>query len=129
MFLNSSKGNINLSVLLFTFLICIAIALGVAFFHHYNSPNKFLEYKVDDISSKLDRESNFPSAANSLLNSDKSVSYIKLLDRNGVLEESFGNDAASGTKRFTVNGPGNKTIVLGLMKPGRHHYRSFYDAK
>ena len=49
MFLKSSKGNINLSILIFTFLICIAIALGVAFFHHYNSPSKFLEYKVSDL--------------------------------------------------------------------------------
>jgi len=117
MFLKSSKGNINLSILLFTFLICIAIALGVAYFHHYNTPNKFLEYKVTDISDKLAGVSNFPPAANRILNSDKSVSYIKLLDRNGVLEESFGNDSLSNTKRFTINGPGNKTIVLGLKPP------------
>ena len=117
MFLKSSKGNINLSILLFTFLICIAIALGVAFFHHYNSPSKFLEYKVSDISDKLDGVSNFPETANRMLNSDKSVSYIKLLDRNGVLEESFGNDTLDGTKRFTINGPRNKTIVLGLKPP------------
>ena len=81
MFLKSSKGNINLSILIFTFLICIAIALGVAFFHHYNSPSKFLEYKVSDITDKLTGVSNFPSTANNILNSDKSVSYIKLLDR------------------------------------------------
>ena len=117
MFLKSSKGNINLSILLITFLICIAIALGVAFFHHYNSPSKFLEYKVSDISDKLGGVSDFPATANRMLNSDKSVSYIKLLDRNGVLEESFGNDTLSNTKRFMINGPGNKTIVLGLKPP------------
>ncbi len=117
MFLKSSKGNINLTILIFTFLICIAIALGVAFFHHYNSPSKFLEYKVTDISDKLNGVSDFPDTANKMLNSDKSVSYIKLLDRNGVLEESFGNDTLGGTKRFTINGPGNKTIVLGLKPP------------
>jgi len=117
MFLKSSKGNINLSILIFTFLICIAIALGVAFFHHYNSPSKFLEYKVSDITDKLTGVSNFPSTANNILNSDKSVSYIKLLDRNGVLEESFGNDTLVNTKRFTISGPKNKTIVLGLNPP------------
>ena len=117
MFLKSSKGNINLSILIFTFLICIAIALGVAFFHHYNSPSKFLEYKVSDITDKLTGVSNFPSTANNILNSDKSVSYIKLLDRNGVLEESFGNDTLGNTKRFTISGPKNKTIVLGLNPP------------
>jgi len=117
MFLKSSKGNINLSILIFTFLICIAIALSVAFFHHYNSPSKFLEYKVSDITEKLAGVSNFPSTANSILNSDKSVSYIKLLDRNGVLEESFGNDTLGNTNRFTISGPKNKTIVLGLNPP------------
>lgn len=117
MFLKSSKGNINLSILLFTFLICIAIALGVAFFHHYNTPNKFLEYKVADVSDQISGVSNFPATANRILNADNSVSYIKLLDRNGVIEESFGNDSLSNTKRFTINGPGNKTIVLGLKPP------------
>jgi len=117
MFLKSSKGNINLSTLLITFLICIAIALGVALFHHYNTPSKYLEYKVSDISDKLVGVSNFPKTANNMLNSDKEVSYIKLLDRNGVLEESFGNDTLGNTKKFTINGPKNKTIVLGLIKP------------
>jgi len=117
MFLKSSKGNINLSILLFTFLVCIAIALGVAFFHYYNSPSKFLEYKVSDITDKLTGVSDFPSTANRMLNSDKSVSYIKLLDRNGVLEESFGKDTLGNTKKFTINGPRNKTIILGLKPP------------
>jgi len=117
MFLKSSKGNINLSTLLITFLICIAIALGVALFHHYNTPSKFLEYKVSDISGKLVGVSDFPKTANKMLNSDKAISYIKLLDRNGVLEESFGNDTLGNTKRFIIDGPKNKTIVLGLKKP------------
>lgn len=117
MFLKSSKGNINSSVLLTTFLICIAIALGVALFHHYYSPSKYLEYKVSDLSDKLSGVSDFPREARELLNLDKEISYIKLLDRNGVLEESFGNETLGNTERFSINTSNNKTIVLGLKKP------------
>ena len=114
MHLKSNKGDINLSLLITTFIVCIVIAVGVAFFHSQYYPGKFLEYKSSEISDKFFGSDNFAVTAKKLLNSRTDISYLKQLDQNGVLEESFGNDKAPGTKKFVVNGPNNKSIIMGL---------------
>ena len=110
----SNKGDINLSLLITTFLVCIVIAVGVAVFHSQYYPTKFLEYKSSDISDRFLGSKDFAVTAKNLLNSRNDITYLKQLDRNGVLEESFGNDKASNTEKFVVNGPNNKTIIMGL---------------
>ena len=114
MHLKSAKGDINLSLLITTFLICIVIAVGVALFHSNYYPTKLLQYKSSEIGDKFLGSRDFDVTAKNLLNSRTDISYIKQLDQNGVLEESFGNDKASGTKKFVINGPNNKSIILGL---------------
>jgi len=114
MHLKSTQGDINLSLLITTFLVCIIIAVGVAIFHSQYYPTKFLKYKSTDIADKFLGSRDFAVTAKNLLNSRNDLSYIKLLDQNGVLEESFGNDKASGTKKFVIIGPDNKSIIMGL---------------
>ena len=110
----SAKGDINLPLLITTFLVCIIIAAGVAFFHSQYYPTKFLEYKASEISDKFLDSGDFVLTAKNLLNSRNDISYLKLLSFNGVLEESFGNDKVPGTKKFAINGPDNKSIIIGL---------------
>ena len=93
MHLKSAKGDINLSLLITTFLICIVIAVGVALFHSNYYPTKLLQYKSSEIGDKFLGSRDFDVTAKNLLNSRTDISYIKQLDQNGVLEESFGNRA------------------------------------
>lgn len=114
MFFNNSRGNINVGTSIIIFLVCVVIAIGVAIFHHYYYPSKYLENKAFEISELFDGEGKFSKVAKNLLNTRSDVGYVKLLDENGVLEESFGDDSKEGTKKFLFNGPENKSVVLGL---------------
>lgn len=116
MFFNSNSGTINTTAAIATFLTGILIALTVALFHYYYFPQKFNDEKASEISGVFQVNRDFPATAKRLLSSRNDVAYLKLLDQNGVLEESFGNDDIDGTSRYLVNAPENKTVVIGLRK-------------
>ncbi len=116
MFFNSNSGTINTTAAIVTFLTGLSISLAVALFHYYYFPQKHVEQKTTEISQIFDNVSDFPATAKRLLSSRNDIAYLKLLDQNGVLEESFGNDDIEGTTRFLVNAPDNKTIVLGMYE-------------
>lgn len=116
MFFNSNSGTINTTAAIVTFIIGLSISLTVALFHYYYFPQKYVEQKTTEMSKVFDSISDFPATAKRLLSSRNDIAYLKLLDQNGVLEESFGNDNIEGTRRFLINAPDNKTVVLGMYE-------------
>lgn len=125
MTLNSNSGTINTTAAIITFLVGISISLAVALFHHYYFPQKYVSEKTDEIARIFDTNRDFPSTAKRLLSYRTDIAYLKLLDQNGVLEESFGNDSVEGTDRFLLNAPENKTVVLGMYKHNQSEIDSY----
>lgn len=125
MLLNSNSGTINITAAILTFLIGLSISLAVAFFHHYYFPQKYVDEKASELSQVFVNSTDFPDTAKKLLSSRNDVAYLKLLDHNGVLEESYGNDDVEGTERYLLNAPDNKTVVLGMYESGTTELDSY----
>ncbi len=111
------NGTINTSTAIVTFFVGILISLSVALLHYYYFPSFYLKHEANEISQLLRQERNFPSIAKRLLDSRSDLVFIKLLDRNGVLEESFGSEPKEDTVKFFFNFSDNKSVIVGLKKP------------
>ena len=115
MLLNDNRGNINVTTSIIVFLLCILISLSVAVFHQYfYYPSKDLNSKADLISDQFQDRNSFEKTAKNILNTRSDVPYLKLLDQNGVIKESFGKDTKDGVKRFSFASADGGTIIFGL---------------
>lgn len=116
MLLNDNRGNINVTTSIIVFLLCILISLSVAVFHQYfYYPSKDLNSKATLISEQFQGQDSFEKTAKSILNTRSDVPYLKFLDQNGVLKESFGKDIKKdGVKKFSFASADGGTIIFGL---------------
>lgn len=112
--LKNQRGGFELTTSISIFLVCLIIALSVAAFHHWYFPSKYIQYKSNEVASLFDSSENFPKKAKDILNSRQDVSYLKLLDRDGLVIHSFGNQDSEKSEKYIVNVPGDKTIILGV---------------
>ncbi|MGH7884228.1 MAG: hypothetical protein ACRENO_00880 [Thermodesulfobacteriota bacterium] len=111
---DNQKGSFDLTTSIAIFLVCLIISLAVAAFHYWYFPTRYLDFKSAEIQQLFGSDNDFKETAKQILNTRNDIVYLKLLDQNGVLEESFGNQNALNTKKFSFNGSGNKTIVAGI---------------
>jgi|GEM_PF-847582 len=125
MFFKSDSGTINTTAAIVTFITCLLIALAVSIFHNYYFPNKYVQTKSAEISGMFSENTDFSSTAKRLLSSRNDIAYLKLLDQNGVLEQSFGNDDVEGVKKFLINVPDNKSIILGMKETAGRNIDSY----
>lgn len=125
MYLLSDRGTINTTTAVVTFLLGISIALCVAVFHYYYFPQQYLSAKSAELATVLRQDNDFTKVAKELLDTRNDVAYLKLLDQNGVLEQSFGSETEGGTSQFIINAPQNKTILLGLRNPSTGELDSY----
>lgn len=115
MLLNDNRGNINVTTSIIVFLLCILISLSVAVFHQYfYYPSKDFNSKATLISEQFQGQDSFEKTAKSILNTRSDVTYLKFLDQNGVLKESFGKDIKDGVKKFSFASADGGTIIFGL---------------
>lgn len=113
-FYNNQKGTFDLTTSIAVFLVCLIISLSVAAFHYWYFPTKYLDFKSTEIQTLFTTDSDFGDLAKDILNSRNDIAYLKLLNQNGVLEESFGNQNNLNSKKYSFNGPDNKTIIAGI---------------
>ena len=117
MFISDIKGNINVTTSIIVFLVCILISLAVAVFHQYfYYPSKILKDKATEITNLFQDDANFENTAKTILNTRSDVAYLKLLDQNGVVKESFGNDSPDGIKKFSFSDSDSGIIIFGLKE-------------
>ena len=116
MSLKSDSGTINTTAAIVTFTACLLIALAVSIFHSFYFPGKYIETKSHEITGMFNENTDFSSTAKRLLSSRNDIAYIKLLDQNGVLEQSFGNDEAKDVRKFLINIPDNKSVIIGMKR-------------
>jgi class 3 adenylate cyclase len=72
--------------------------------------------KVASISSAFEQQRDFATIAKEILNTNKEVAYAKLVDENGVLQQSFGSSENLNIKEFIIKNPEGSQIFLGIEK-------------
>lgn len=110
----NQKGSFDLTTSIAVFLVCLVISLSVAAFHYWYFPTKYLDFKFAEIQTLLNTDSEFTDQAKDILNTRNDIAYLKLLDQNGVLEESFGSEDKRSSRKYSFNGSDNKTIIIGI---------------
>lgn len=111
---NNQKGSFDLTTSIAVFLVCLIISLAVAAFHYWYFPTKYLDYKSVEIQNLFNTDTDFADQAKDILNSRNDIAYLKLLDQNGVLQESFGSQNNLNSRKYSINGPDNNTIIMGI---------------
>jgi len=74
------------------------------------------EKKVGSISSVFEQQGDFATIAKEILNTNKEVAYAKLVDENGVLQQSFGSSENLNVREFIVKTTEGSQIFLGIEK-------------
>lgn len=96
-------------------VIFVLVSVLISVFNTYYFSSTIKERKAMDYSRIfVDSSGNFAETAKSALNSRPNIIYVKLLDENGVLQESYGIENGEDLEIFPITTPENKTIVLGL---------------
>lgn len=120
--LKSRIGNFYSGNTLILAVIFILLALIVALFNSYYFTSTVAEERGQEL-AQLFSSSNksFADTSKEILDSRSDVIYIKLLNPEGVLLESFGNGENESVNIYPITTPDNNTIILGVT--GRD-YRS-----
>lgn len=97
-------------------LIVVVISAVVAIFCSYFYSSRVLEYKAHEIETLFKDGNDFSGTAKNVLNVRPDVAYLKLLDENGILKESFGGEGGEGIKEFELRTADSNTIMLGVKE-------------
>ena len=73
--------------------------------------------RTAEMENVFGEEELFAEHSRSILNTRSDVGYVRLLDRNGVLEKSFGVQDDKGFEKLTLKGPEAKTVLVGIRTP------------
>ena len=108
-----TKPGTGVSILLVAVFIILSVAISLFSSYYFNST--VTEQKTQDL-VKLFSNSNtgFPETAENILNSRQDVYFIKLVDSEGVLQESLGNDDGDNLEILPITTSENSTILIGL---------------
>lgn len=108
-----TKPGTGISVVLVTTFILLSIL--VSLFSSYFFTSSINEQKSQELVKLFSQsDANFQETAEEILNSRQDVYYIKLLDSEGVLQESFGTENADNLEMLPITTSNNSTILLGL---------------
>lgn len=114
--LKSRIGNIysgNALVLAFIFVL---ISLLISLFNSYYYSSTITDERGQEMARLFDGTGkSFADTSKDILNSRHDIVYIKLLNPDGVLLESFGGDDTGDLEIIPINTPDNNTIVLGVV--------------
>jgi len=114
--LKSRIGNIysgNALVLAFIFVL---ISLLISLFNSYYYTSTITDERGQEMARLFDGTGkSFADTSKDILNSRHDIVYIKLLNPDGVLLESFGGDDSGDLEIIPINTPDNNTIVLGVV--------------
>ncbi len=108
-----TKPGTGVSILLVAVFIILSVAISLFSSYYFNST--VTEQKTQDL-VKLFSNSNtgFQETAENILNSRQDVYFIKLVDSEGVLQESLGNEDGENLEILPITTSENSTILIGL---------------
>ena len=109
-----TKPGTGISIFLVASFILVSIL--VSLFSSYFFTSTITEQKSQEL-IKLFSQSDvtFQETAENILNSRQDVYYIKLLDSEGVLQESLGNEDGDNLEMLPIATSTNSTILVGLQ--------------
>jgi len=111
---NMSKPGSGVSFLLVAIFVLVSILVSV--FSYYYFTSTLSEQKVQELVQLFSvPDASFDETAKNILNSRQDVLYIKLLDSEGVLQESFGSEEGENIEMLPITTSENNTILLGLV--------------
>jgi class 3 adenylate cyclase/preprotein translocase subunit SecG len=111
---NMSKPGSGVSFLLVAVFVLVSILVSV--FSSYYFTSTLSEQKVQELVQLFSvPDASFDETAKNILNSRQDVLYIKLLDSEGVLQESFGSEEGENIEMLPITTSENNTILLGLV--------------
>ncbi|MEX0999648.1 MAG: adenylate/guanylate cyclase domain-containing protein [Thermodesulfobacteriota bacterium] len=100
------------------FLVAIFIILSilVSLFSSYFFTSTITDQKSQELIKLFSQsDATFQETAENILNSRQDVYYIKLLDSEGVLQESLGNEDGDNLEMLPIATSTNSTILVGLQ--------------
>lgn len=117
--LKSRLGNIysgNALVLAFIFIL---ISVLISLFNSYYFATTITEESGQELAQLFNTTGkSFADTSKDILNSRPDIVYIKLLNPDGVLLESFGGEESETLEIVPITTPENNTIVLGVAGRG-----------
>ncbi len=115
--LKSRLGNIysgNAIVLAFIFIL---ISVLISLFNSYYFTTTVTEERGQELAQLFNTTGkSFADTSKDILNSRPDIVYIKLLNPEGVLLESFGGEETENLEIVPITTPENNTIVLGVWE-------------
>ncbi|MEW6143860.1 MAG: hypothetical protein AB1598_02465 [Thermodesulfobacteriota bacterium] len=113
--LKSRIGNLysgNALVLAFIFIL---ISVLISLFNSYYFTTTITEERGQELARLFEGTGkSFADTSKDILNSRSDIVYIKLLNAEGILLESFGGEESEGLEIIPISTPENNTIVLGV---------------
>jgi class 3 adenylate cyclase len=111
---NMSKPGSGVSFLLIAIFVLVSIL--VSLFSSYYFTSTLSEQKAQELAQLFNTsDAGFQETAKNILNSRQDVLYIKLLDSEGVLQESLGSEEGENIEMLPITTSKNSTILLGLV--------------
>ena len=108
---NVYSGNALVLVFIFT-LVSVMISL----FNSYFFTSTITEERGQELAQLFNTSGkSFADTSKEILNSRKDIIYIKLLNPDGVLLESFGGQDGDNVEIIPITTPENNSIVLGVV--------------
>ena len=111
---NMSKPGSGVSFLLIAIFVLVSVL--VSLFSSYYFTSTLSEQKAQELAQLFSAsDAGFQETAKNILNSRQDVLYIKLLDSQGVLQESLGSEEGENIEMLPITTSENSTILLGLV--------------
>ncbi len=111
----SRLGNIYSGNSLVLALIFILVSVLVSLFNSYYFTTTITEQRGQELAQLFNAPGKtFADTSKEILNSRHDIVYIKLLNPDGVMLESFGGDDTENLEIVPITTPENNTIVLGV---------------
>ncbi len=104
----------NLTIIFLSLAIVLSALISAVNILYFKSI--IFEKKVGSISSVFEQQGDFATIAKEILNTNKEVAYAKLVDENGVLQQSFGSSENLNIREFIVKTTEGSQIFLGIEK-------------
>ena len=102
----------NLTIIFLSLAIVLSALISAVNILYFKSI--IFEKKVGSISSVFEQQGDFATIAKEILNTNKEVAYAKLVDENGVLQQSFGSSENLNVREFIVKTTEGSQIFLGI---------------
>ena len=104
----------NLTIIFLFLAIVVASLVSAANYFYFKSV--IYDKQASQVTGAFTEQTDFATAAKELLNTNKDVVYAKLVDSDGILQQSFGSSDSLGTKEIIVKNSDGTEIFVGVNR-------------